>query len=205
MHVIFDFGGVLGLPQDLDGLDGIAPLVGLERDELRRRYQAGRPGLDRGTVGLEEYWRGIFAAGSVRPTPEQLAQAQRADVLSWTRINAPMIAWADAVRAAGHTTSILSNMPTDILAWMRGSRSFDWIGKFPVAVFSCDVGLIKPDPAIYELCLKRLGARPSDSLFIDDMPPNVEAARALGMAAIHFRSTPQVVREAAERWGLPSA
>ncbi|MGI5348763.1 HAD family hydrolase [Streptomyces sp. CA-250714] len=50
------------------------------------------------------------------------------------------------------------------------------------AVLSCEVGFAKPDPRIYTHTLRLLGAAAEESLFVDDVPENVEAARALGMA-----------------------
>ncbi|WP_345945175.1 HAD-IA family hydrolase [Streptomyces albus subsp. chlorinus] len=50
------------------------------------------------------------------------------------------------------------------------------------AVLSCEVGFAKPDPRIYTYTLELLGAAPGDALFVDDVPENVAAARALGMA-----------------------
>ena len=53
---------------------------------------------------------------------------------------------------------------------------------------SAEVRLIKPDPAIYEHCLRGLGVAPSDSLFIDDRAVNVAGARTVGMHAVQFQS-----------------
>jgi HAD superfamily hydrolase (TIGR01509 family) len=55
----------------------------------------------------------------------------------------------------------------------------------------------KPDPAIYELTVERLGdgVRPEDCVFIDDIDVNCDAARALGMAAVQFRSTEQAIAD----------
>jgi FMN phosphatase YigB (HAD superfamily) len=46
--------------------------------------------------------------------------------------------------------------------------------------------MAKPDPAIYQLVLERLGTRPEETLFIDDKQANIDAARALGLVAIQF-------------------
>ena len=46
--------------------------------------------------------------------------------------------------------------------------------------------MAKPDPAIYRHVLKELGTRPEETLFLDDKPVNVEAARALGILALQF-------------------
>ena len=57
---------------------------------------------------------------------------------------------------------------------------------FDVVVCSGDVGLVKPDPAIFQLTLDRLGVAPDEAIFIDDSPGHVAAARALGLQGIHF-------------------
>jgi len=203
MNVIFDFGGVLCMPQDKERLKKIFGLCGLPFDELYRLYQAGRSDLDRGSISGAEYWSRILSAGSVQPTPDLLTLLDNEDALGWTRINAPMLAWAEELRAAGHSTAILSNMPTDTLAFMRREHSFDWISRFNVALFSCELGLLKPEPTIFRLCMAKLAAAPESCIFIDDTLENVEAAAALGMGVIHFRSAVQAGQVANREWGLP--
>ena len=55
--------------------------------------------------------------------------------------------------------------------------------------------MIKPDPAIYDIALRRLDAKPETTLFLDDYLPNVEAARDLGMAAVQFIDNRQAADE----------
>ena len=68
---------------------------------------------------------------------------------------------------------------------------------FEVVVDSAFVGLRKPDPAIYELTLERLGdgVRAEDCVFVDDLEVNCDAARALGMAAVRFADAEQAIAE----------
>jgi len=54
-------------------------------------------------------------------------------------------------------------------------------------VFSYEVGLLKPDRRIYELSLQRFGVQPQRAVFVDDAQANIEAARAVGLHAIHHR------------------
>ena len=54
-------------------------------------------------------------------------------------------------------------------------------------VISSEVGLRKPLPEIYELAAERLGLAPSDCVYVDDLPPNLKPARALGMATVLHR------------------
>ncbi|WP_235854578.1 HAD family hydrolase [Nonomuraea aridisoli] len=55
-------------------------------------------------------------------------------------------------------------------------------------VSSHRVGVAKPDPAIYRIAAERAGVAPERCLFVDDRPANVEAARALGMTGVHYRT-----------------
>ncbi len=66
---------------------------------------------------------------------------------------------------------------------------------FELVVDSAFVGMRKPEPEIYELTLQRLGVPAAAALLIDDIEVNCEAARALGMPAVCFRSTEQAIAE----------
>ena len=201
--VIFDFGGVLGLPQDPDRASAMASLCGLPLEEFFLVYQRDRLELDRGTLATSEYWGRILAAGGVTPTPDLVERIEREDALGWTRVNDRMVRWAAELRGAGYRTAILSNMPVDKLAFMRESGRFGWIGQFDPAIFSCDYSLVKPEPTIYRLCLDKLQVAPERCLFLDDSAINVEAARACAIHALHFRSTAEAVGELRGAWGLP--
>jgi putative hydrolase of the HAD superfamily len=65
-------------------------------------------------------------------------------------------------------------------------RTFNWLPRFDVLVWSYQLHMAKPDPAIYRYVLNDLGTRPEETLFLDDRFVNVEAAQALGMKALEF-------------------
>jgi HAD superfamily hydrolase (TIGR01509 family) len=68
---------------------------------------------------------------------------------------------------------------------------------FELVVDSAFVGMRKPDRQIYELTLERIGSdiAATECLFVDDIEVNVDAARALGMSAVHFRANDQAIAE----------
>lgn len=78
----------------------------------------------------------------------------------------------------------LSNMPQPFARALEQRHAF--LQCFDGGVFSGDVKLGKPDPAIYRLLADRHGLQPARTVFIDDLAANVEAARALGWGAIHL-------------------
>lgn len=76
---------------------------------------------------------------------------------------------------------------------------FPFFRNFDGAVVSGEVGIIKPDPDIYQLLLERYNLNPEESVFIDDRKENVEAAKALNFHGIHYQSPSVSLREELER------
>ncbi len=201
--VIFDFGGVLGLPQNSSDVGIMASMCGLSREAFAKAYRRRRQELDRGSLGADEYWRAIMEEGGVSATEELLARVNGLDTASWTVMNRRMIHWSRALRKAGLQTAILSNMPPDKVSFMRSRKDFAWLEEFPVVVFSSDVDLVKPEPEIYRLCLERLGAAPGECLFIDDHSANIDAANPLDMAAVLFTSCEELARRLSQWPEIP--
>ena len=84
----------------------------------------------------------------------------------------------------------LSNMPAPYARVLEQRHPF--LAWFEGGVFSGDAKLVKPEPEIFQLLQTRYGLDPAKTLFIDDLPANVEAARTSGWQAIHFGSAAQV-------------
>ncbi|AGX87235.1 HAD family hydrolase [Candidatus Symbiobacter mobilis] len=93
----------------------------------------------------------------------------------------------------------LSNMSTVHADALR--RRFPFLQRFDGGVFSSAEHCIKPDPAIYLLLQDRYALAPADTVFVDDVQANVDAARALGWHAIHFTSAAQTQRILEEEYG----
>jgi putative hydrolase of the HAD superfamily len=201
--VILDFGGVLGLPQDPARVAAMAAICRLPRERFLQEYRPDRLELDRGTLSTDAYWSRILSVGRVAPTRENLDRLEREDALSWTRVNRAVVSWARELRTAGFRTAILSNMPREKLAFFRASNEFAWIDEFDAVFFSCEYGLVKPEREFYALCLSRLGVRPAECLFLDDVASNAEAARSAGINTLVFRTAPEAAAEIERRWGLP--
>jgi putative hydrolase of the HAD superfamily len=84
----------------------------------------------------------------------------------------------------------LSNMPQPYARVLEDK--YDFLQWFDGGIFSGDVFQSKPDPAIYQLLQSRYALAPQDTVFIDDLKTNVQAAQALGWHGIHFESAPQL-------------
>ncbi|MFT7645510.1 MAG: putative hydrolase of the HAD superfamily [Candidatus Poriferisodalaceae bacterium] len=92
----------------------------------------------------------------------------------------PVIEVASRLTDAGTPISILTNNVAEWASW----RDVVPLDMFVDVVDSCEVGLRKPDPAMYQLACERLRADPGAVLFVDDHAGNVEAARGLGLGGL---------------------
>lgn len=183
--LLLDYGGVLTGP--------IAPSfvaferrIGLPADTIidllvaaSRTADGGVIGqLERGELddaGFDALLRGMLA-GAGHHVPEG---ALLAGLFAATRPAGPFWEVARRARTAGFRTGVLSN------SWGTGMYPQEELAAvFDVRVLSGEVGLRKPDPAIYHLALDRLDVAPERCAFVDDLPHNVAAARELGLHAI---------------------
>ncbi len=94
--------------------------------------------------------------------------------------------------AAGTPTYLLSN--TNALHYDFIRERYAFPGLVRGAILSHELGLRKPDPAIYRKALELSATAPEETVFVDDLKPNVEAARRLGLRAIRYRGAEDLRR-----------
>jgi epoxide hydrolase-like predicted phosphatase len=190
--VIFDLGGVLVRTEFPEVRHELARKLGLEPRALERTVWGGEDWelAQVGTITYEEYWQRVAAALGLS-TPEELSDFRR-EYFSGDRVDRELVHLIERLRKQ-YKIGLLSNAPDKLEIWLEN----DWgiRGLFDAIVYSAQVGVAKPDPAMFHLILDRLGLSPSEALFIDDFPRNVEAALALGMKAIRFTGTDALLDE----------
>ncbi|HEX4579001.1 MAG TPA: HAD family phosphatase [Candidatus Dormibacteraeota bacterium] len=162
--------------------------------------------LETGAISDDEFFDRMtaryVAGGGVASVDARIAQ----DVV-FGRGLAACGAMIDAVRqvkGAGYRTALLTNISRSGEAMWRSLFAVDEL--FDVVVDSSQVGLRKPDPAIFLLTCERLGLRPEQCLFVDDLRCNVDAAADLGMTTVQCRDPVAVADEVVEMLlGRPAA
>lgn len=204
--VITDWGGVLTSPLDqavdqwldADRIDqdgyrtvmrawvkqaydgaGLNPIHGLEDGslapaEFERLLAAELRTVDGGPVGAAGLIERMFAGFA--PVEEMYALLRE-------------------VRAGGTRVALLSN------SWGNAYPRERWAGLFDAVVISCEVGLRKPDEAIFRHAVDLLSLAPDECVFIDDIVHNTRAAEALGMRGVHH-TTASGTREVLAGLGL---
>ena len=136
-------------------------------------YDLGVSSLDTVAEELAEY-RGVETAYA-RDMISQAVGRQETIV--------PTEALIHDLKAAGYKLYVLSNMSREFIDFLRTKDVYSY---FDGDVVSCEVGVVKPMPQIYDILLDRFALDPSQTLFIDDRKENVEAAEAKGINAFHF-------------------
>ena len=197
---IFDFGGVLTtsirasfteFERQLNLDDGT--LI----DAFRHEAENGEPDfflLEKGLITEAEFYQRMlqhlrdFTGKDIQFPGDPVKVRQM--LFGSIRRNDDMI--AAAVRIGAHyKTAILTNNVKEWTDWR------EWVEAhiFDLIVDSSHEGMRKPDPAIYLLTCERLGVTPDRAAFVDDIPTNVEGAEAVGLRAIQFTTTEEVLEQ----------
>jgi len=191
--VILDYGAVLCHPPLPHEIERMSRTLGIAPAKFPTLYGRSRDAYDRGDLTTTEYWQNVARKIGVELAPDAIDALAQLDKDMWSRANTEMTDWLASLRLAGYKTALLSNMQGDMIAHIRAK--FSWLNDFDEQIFSSEVRLIKPDPALYRRALARLGTEPRETIFIDDREENVDGARAVGMTALLFRSVAELRRE----------
>ena len=191
--VLFDLFGTLVDPVDGPAywrlLERIAGILGVPADDFRTLWR--QTSRDR-FMGLHPDQRASFVfitdALGVPVTEAQLDEAARLRYDYGARTLEPRpdtIPTIEAIRRAGLKTALISNCSGEVPVLWRDSLLE---GLFDATVFSCQVGLMKPDPHIYRLVLDRFNMPPDTCLYVGDgAGQELTGASELGMRAVLIR------------------
>jgi epoxide hydrolase-like predicted phosphatase len=179
--LLVDWGGVL-TTDVFASFRAFCEAEGLSPETVRDRFRADPEAgdllarLETGELAEAEF-EPRFAA-LLEVAPEGLIER----LFGGMGPDAAMLAAVRTARAAGVRTGLLSN------SWSADHYDRDLLAElFDAWVISGEVGMRKPDPAIYALAAERMGLPPEAIVFVDDLPGNLKPARALGMATVVHR------------------
>jgi len=180
--VVFDLGGVLidwnpryvyrRLFASEADIDAFMAETGIM--EMNATLDAGRPFAE--CVGE------LAARFPHHAAPIRAWQEKWADMLGGALEET--VALLDRLRSAGTPVYALTNWSAE--TFPVAQARFPFLGWFRHVVVSGEVGLVKPDPRIFDIVLRWTNTAARQTLFIDDSPKNVEAARRLGFQALRF-------------------
>ena len=189
--VIFDYGGVLRR-DDRETYDAVDRATGLPPGSLWSaihdipEYRRSRSSaIDRATFRAAARRALARVVGDARAETALGALEQR--VADLPPVEPEMRALLERLGGEGRVRlGLLSNGP---LGWSQRLRQLGVAALFDAVVVSADVGLAKPDPAVFRLVAERLGVEPAACLMIDDQPGHLPGAEAAGLRAHLFAHT----------------
>jgi len=208
--VVCDFGGVLTTPL-LHAFAAVQEDIGVSAENLGMAMREGLAEgeelplfrLERGEIREDEFLArledGLESLLGHRPHLHRFRH-MFFDALD---PNEQMIELMRDLGASGLKMAMLTNNVREWEPLWRSMLPVDEI--FETIVDSAFVGCRKPERLIYELTLERIGMPAEACLFVDDLHPNIEAAKALGMSAVHFRDNEQAIGEIRAALGQTSA
>jgi putative hydrolase of the HAD superfamily len=185
--VLFDFGGVL-TTSVVDAFEEVGRELGAQPGQLLRLLSKdGQAGAllvahEEGRIGQREFEDGY----AERLREDGVAAAEGPGLLA--RLQARMrpdldtLALVARTRAAGHRVGLLSNsLGDDCYA------GYDLPALFDAVTISAEIGVRKPSRRAYAVACERLGVRPEDTVMVDDLRQNLDAAARLGIAGVLHR------------------
>lgn len=180
--VIFDYGGVIwdmrwDVARSLSvehGLEERAVVEAMYRNEL---WQPLEVGVGERSVWLAAVQSSLDELGGKPMPPLHLHWQEKQHLI------APNIELIRKLRPA-YKTQVLSNADNTLRDKLRAIDVHD---LFDDIVVSGEVRVAKPERRIYSLAAERIGLAPAECVFVDDLEPNVIAARGAGMVGVHYR------------------
>ena len=187
--IMFDFGGVF-TDSPFHALTAYAKKIG-SSEEAVHRLAFGGYGVDsdhpwhrveRGEISLEQAREGILALAKAEDCVVDIYEVFMAMAENGGGLRANLVEYVGKIRAAGYGTGIITNNLLELREHWRGMLPVDEL--FDFVIDSCEVGVRKPDPVIFEKALAHSGYAPEQVIFLDDFPGNVAAAEALQIHSI---------------------
>ncbi len=198
--IVSDFGGVLTTPL-LTSFMAVQDEIGISPENLGKAMRAITDEddenplykMERGEMSEVDFLARL--GDGLEPLLGHRPELHRFREIYFRALdpNLPMIELMRELKAEGKRMAMLTNNVREWEPLWRSMLPVDEI--FETVVDSGFVGCRKPEPRIYEMTLERLGLAAESCLFIDDLPHNVEGARATGMTAVHFRDNEQAIAE----------
>jgi len=185
--IIWDMGGVLVRTEDPLPRQRLAARLGLTSAALEAIVFGydGHLEAQLGQIHAQQQWEN--ACRAVKWPLEDIDTFQQ-EFLGGDQVDAALV---DAIRRLRprYLTGLLSNAMDDLRPQIEGK--WEIADAFDAILISAELGIIKPNPLIFQAALQTLKVAPAEAIFIDDFEPNVSGARAVGMHGIQFLSPQQ--------------
>ncbi len=193
MFIYFDLGNVLLTFDNHRGCQNLAKVTGGDPARIHQvLFEKGlKAQYERGELTPEQYFA-VFCQLTDHQgehAPWELAGS------SIFEVNLSIVPVVNQLAAAGHRLGILSNICPSHWKFVSSGQYGLIRDNFSVHALSYEIGVMKPNQAIYRRAAELAGVRPSEIFYCDDLPANVTAAQQAGYDAVLYTTTPAYVAD----------
>lgn len=187
--VIWDLGGVIVRTMDTSFREGWETRLNLQPGELHDIVFDGPAGRSAsvGEVGPDEVWASIVERFDL--SKDEGIKLQE-DFWRGDLVDHHLVSFIDRIRQS-YKSGLISNAWLSLRTLIEVEWKIDHI--FDDMLISAEVGITKPDPAIYNRSLANLDVNSENAIFVDDFKVNIHAAESLGMKTVWFQSASQTI------------
>jgi putative hydrolase of the HAD superfamily len=203
--VIFDLWQTL-VPWDVEESTRfnteVAKTIGVDPERYLEAWLTAHHLPNRNTGPAADHLQALFGELGVNADVDDVLAMRRERAKRVLVPRCDALPTLEELRRRGHLLGMISVCTQDVPeVWDDTALG----GKFDVTVFSCDVGLSKPDPRIYQLASEQLGVEPGDCLFVGDgANDELPGAERAGMTALQLRAPGETLTADGEAWSGPS-
>jgi epoxide hydrolase-like predicted phosphatase len=188
--VYFDLGGVIVRTEFQSPREYLADRLGMTYEDLVKVVFESKSAREAsiGKISEDEHWKNV-ARTLHRPLKER--KSIHKEFFDGDIIDRELIAFIRSLRPK-YKTGLISNAWDGLRPYMESEKFVD---AFDALTISAEVGVMKPDPAIFQHALDQLGVKPKEAVFVDDFSENITGCEAIGMRGIHFKSMEQTLKD----------
>ena len=184
--IIFDLGGVLLEDPQPGMIVHYSKNLNVTKEKFLEVFAQYEADWQKGKFSEEQFWDRITTC--LHRTKPQVESLWLDGILSVYKEKKEVFDLIKKLKQYGYTIALLTNTEIPVMNYIKKLKWED----FDLFIYSCEVGMRKPERKIYELALQKLKIQPGEAVFIDDKQENINAAEEVGIHGIVFENANQL-------------
>jgi epoxide hydrolase-like predicted phosphatase len=191
--VFFDLGGVIVRTEFQAPRQQLADRLGMDYEDLSKIVFDSDSGLkaSMGEIIADDHWASIVQRLK-RPASE--LSRIRDEFFAGDIIDRTLVEYIRSLRGK-YKTGLISNAWSDLRDFVVREKFDDAFDKM---IISSEVGVMKPEPKIFQIALEQFGMKPKEAIFVDDFYINIEGCEKVGMKGIYFKDAESALKQLKE-------
>ncbi len=189
--VMFDYGGVVTNETYAEIEKITSDMLGVNLNGIRKKIGESLSKFESGTISEQDFWQELTDKKTNLPR-DLFHDFWIREYFKRVKIHENVLQLVDELKKNGYKVGLISNT---IMPHVREIRKRGGYKRFDPVILSCEVGFRKPKREIYEIALKKLGLKPEECVFVDDLQENVEGAKTVGIKAFLFEGVKQFKKD----------